>query len=121
MKKNAKRLLHAYGELLGIIFKEAPIMVILTFITAILLGLITPLSVYTNSHIFNDGLSVAKGELAFKQYIPFLVLFFFLEILPPVLSSIFLYGYVESRSVLILRTALRGKMLQKIKLSLIHI
>lgn len=110
-----KRLFYAYRELLGIIYKEAPVMVVLTFHAAILLGCVSPLSVYVNTHIFNDGLAVAEGSMSFGQYLPFLIAFFFLEAVPPVIDNIFIYGYVESRSVLILRTALRGRMLRKIK------
>lgn len=110
-----KRLFYAYRELLGIIYKEAPVMVVLTFHAAILLGCVSPLSVYVNTHIFNDGLAVAEGSMSFGQYLPFLIAFFFLEAVPPVIDNIFIYGYVESRFVLILRTALRGRMLRKIK------
>lgn len=110
-----KRLLQSYRKLLGILFKEAPVMVIMTFLTAIVLGLMTPLSVYVDSHIFNDGLAITQGRAVFQQYIPFLVLFFFLEILPPILNGIFLNGYVESRCMLIMRTTLKGELLKKLK------
>ena len=94
MKKNLARFFYAYRELLGIIFKEAPVMVVLTFVSAILLGCAAPLSVFVNSHIFNDGLAVAGGGMPFGRYVPYLVLFFLLETVPPVLSNIFIYGYV---------------------------
>ena len=91
-------------------------MVIMTFLAAILLGLFTPLSVYVNSHIFNDGIAIARGEMTFDQYIPFVILFVLLTILPPIIGWVFIYGYVEPRSLLVLRTvSMRGRMLQKIK------
>lgn len=110
-----KRLFKAYGELLGIIYGEAPIMVIMTFVVAILLGLATPLTVFVNKHIFDDGLAVAAGSLPFSQYVPYLVLFAIVSVLPGILSSVYIYNYVEKRSQLILRTAYKGRMLQKIK------
>lgn len=71
MKSKIKELLTAYKDLLGEIYREKPFMVIMTFLAAILLGLFTPLSVYVNSHIFNDGIAIARGEMTFGQYIPF--------------------------------------------------
>jgi ATP-binding cassette subfamily B protein len=109
-----KRLFKAYGDLLSVIYKEAPIMVVLTFIMAITAGLVTPLTIFVNEHIFNDGLAIAKGAMTFAQYTPYLVLFIIASILPSVIS-LFTYGYVEQRSMLILRTAYKGRMLQKIK------
>lgn len=110
-----KRLLKAYEDLLGTIYREAPIMVVLTFIAAIVSGLLTPLAIFVNSHIFNDGISVASGKMAFAQYIPYLVLFVIIAILPSIINEVFIYGYVEPRAQLIIRTTFRGKMLQKIK------
>lgn len=115
MKSKLKRLFKAYGQLIGVIFTQAPVMVILTFIVAILDGLMIPLSIYTNSHIFNDGLLVAQKIMPFRSYIPYIILFVVISILPSLINQVFIYGYVERRSQLILRTAFRGKMLQKIK------
>lgn len=115
MKSKIKELLTAYKDLLGEIYREKPFMVIMTFLAAILLGLFTPLSVYVNSHIFNDGIAIARGEMTFGQYIPFLILFVLLTILPPIIGWVFIYGYVQPRSLLVLRTSMRGRMLQKIK------
>ena len=115
MSQKLKRLFGAYRQLLGEIYKKAPIMVILTFVAAIAAGLVVPLSIFVNSHIFNDGLAVAGGQMSFGEYAPYLVLFAILAILPTLLTDLFIYGYVEPRSSLILRTSLRGRMLQKIK------
>jgi ATP-binding cassette subfamily B protein len=115
MKSKLQRLFKAYGELLGEIFKQAPVMVIMTFLASILNGLVIPLSIYTNSHIFNDGLLVAQQTITFNEYFPYIILFVVIAILPPLINDVFIYGYVERRSQLILRTAFRGRMLQKIK------
>lgn len=64
MKQKLKRLFSAYGNLLGVLYQSAPVMVIMTFVAAVVLGLIqTPLTLYVNSHIFNDGLLVAQGKI----------------------------------------------------------
>ncbi len=116
MKQKLKRLFSAYGFLLGTLYQTAPVMVIMTFVAAVLLGVIqTPLTLYVNSHIFNDGLLVAQGKMAFGQYSFLLVLFALTALLPPVVNDIFIGGYVQFRSLLILRSAFREKMLQKIK------
>lgn len=115
MKKKFKGLLKAYGQLLNEIYKKAPIMVILTFIMSIVIGLMTPLFIFVNTHIFNDGIAIAQGKMTFKEYTPYLVLFVVVTILPSVIELVFIYGYVQPRSMLILRTSLKGRMLQKIK------
>lgn len=115
MKEKLARLFKAYGELLSVIYEKAPIMVVLTFLAAIAIGLTAPFSIFVNSHIFNDALLVAQGNMTFAEYTPFIVLFILLAILPPLLNNVFVYGYVEPRSQLILRTSFRGRMLQKIK------
>ncbi|NLC20084.1 MAG: ABC transporter ATP-binding protein, partial [Clostridiales bacterium] len=109
-----KRIFMAYKELIGIIYAEAPIMVVLTFACSIISGFLTPLGVYINRNVFDGGLAVAKGEMTFSEYSIFLVLFIIIAILPSVLSE-FIYVYVERRSLLILRTAYKSRMLQKLK------
>ena len=71
---NMKRILAAYKDLLSIIYAKAPVMVILTFLVSITLGLISPLSVFVNQRIFDGGLAVAGGEIAFSNYSVYLVL-----------------------------------------------
>ena len=116
MKQKLKRLFSAYGFLLGTLYQTAPVMVIMTFVAPVLLGVTQPqLTLYANSHIFNDGLLVAQGKMAFGQYSFLLVLFALTALLPPVVNDIFIGGYVQFRSLLILRSAFREKMLQKIK------
>lgn len=109
-----KRILIAYKDLLGIIFADAPIMVIVTFVCAIVSGLLTPLGVYVNQNVFDGGLAVANGELAFGDYSIFLILFVIVAILPNILGGI-TYNYVQPRSLLILRTTYKARMLKKLK------
>ena len=115
MKQKLTRLFKAYGELLGEIYQQAPVMVVLTFVAAIIIGLFTPLTIFVNAHIFNNGIAVAQGQMTFAQYTPYIILFVLVAILPNIITNIFIYGYVEPRALLILRTAFRGRMLQKIK------
>jgi ATP-binding cassette subfamily B protein len=110
-----RRILKAYRELLGILFAESPLVVMAAFAAAILCGVMGPLSVWVNSNIFNRGLDVASGRLPFASYLPYLVLFAVLALLPALIEGFFVYNYVNPRCQLILRTAYKGKMLQKLK------
>jgi ATP-binding cassette subfamily B protein len=109
-----KRILTAYKDLLGIIFAEAPVMVILTFFCSIISGLVTPAGVYIHQHVFDGGLAVAKGEMTFAGYSFYLVLFIVIAILPSVIGGV-VWNYVQPRSLLILRTAYKERMLKKLK------
>src|SRR5215471_14525185 len=109
-----KRILTAYKDLLGIIYAKAPVMVALSFICTITKGLLAPLGVYVNRNVFDGGLAVARGELVFANYSIYLVLFVIIAILPSLLTG-FVFSYVEPRSLLILRTAYKERMLKKLK------
>ena len=109
-----KRILSAYEDLLGIIYAEAPIMVVLTFVLSIISGLLTPIGIYVNQNVFDRGLAVANGELLFSDYSVFLVLFVVIAILPTIINGV-LWNYVQPHSLLILRTAYRERMLKKLK------
>jgi len=109
-----KRIFAAYKDLIGIIFAEAPVMVVITFVCTIVSGLLTPLGVYINQNVFDGGLAVANKEMAFSEYSVFLVLFVIAAILPSVISGI-VFNYVQPRSLLILRTAYKARMLKKLK------
>ena len=109
-----KRILAAYKDLIGIIYAQAPVMVILTFLAAIISGALSPLGVLVNQRIFDGGLAVAGGEMAFSGYSRYLVLFVVIAILPTLLNG-YLWNYVENTSLLILRTAYKSRMLQKLK------
>lgn len=109
-----KRILLAYKDLISIIYSEAPVMVVITFICTIFSGLITPLSIYVNQNVFDGGIAVARSELPFSEYSIFLILFVALAIIPSIING-FIYAYVEPRSLLILRTAYKSRMLKKLK------
>jgi len=109
-----KRIFMAYKDLLSIIFAEAPLMVVITFVCTIISGLLTPLGVYINQNVFDGGLAVARKEITFSEYSIFLVLFVVLAILPSIMDGI-IFSYVEPRSLLILRTAYKSRMLKKLK------
>lgn len=109
-----RRIFRAYKDLIGIIYAEAPVMVVITFIFTIINGVLTPLSVYINQNVFDGGLAVAKNEMAFSEFSIFLVLFVIMAILPSVIGG-FIFTYVEPRSLLILRTAYKSRMLKKLK------
>ena len=109
-----KRILAAYKDLIGIVFARAPVTVVLTFCISITLGLFAPLGVYVNRNIFDGGLAVARGETAFSDYYIFLVLFVTVAVLPQIFHGV-IWNYVEPRSLLILRTAYKERMLKKLK------
>lgn len=109
-----KRILVAYKDLLSIIFDKAPIMVVLTFLLSITSGLLTPLGVYVRQHIFDDGLAVAEGHMTFSSYSYYLALFIVIALLPSIIDGV-IYNYVQPRSLLILRTSYKERMLKKLK------
>lgn len=109
-----KRILTAYKDLLGIIFTEAPVMVVLTFCLSIVGGLLVPVGIYINQNVFDGGLAVARGELDFSNYSVFLILFVIIAILPSVMNGI-IYKYVQPNSLLIFRTVYKARMLKKLK------
>jgi ATP-binding cassette subfamily B protein len=113
-EQRVKRILTAYKDLLGIIFSEAPMMVIVTIIFSILYGLLTPIGVYVNQNVFDGGLAVARGDLEFSDYWIFLALFVIIAMLPSIIDGI-IFNFVEPRSLLILRTVYKARMLKKLK------
>lgn len=114
MKDKLKLLFKSYGDLLKIIWVKSPHLVWSTFAVSILAGFMQPLLTWSSSHIFDDGLKVAAGDLLFVQYIPYLVIFAVVSILPQILD-VYIFQYVEHNSLLILRTSYRDKMLKKLK------
>ena len=109
-----KRIFTAYKDLISIIFNDAPLIVILTFICTIVNGLLTPIGVYVNQNVFDGGLAVARGEMVFADYAIFIVLFVIIAILPEVLSGI-IFSYIQPHSLLTLRTTYKARMLKKLK------
>lgn len=112
--KNVSTLIDAYRYLLKILLRNAPAIVILVFGLAILSGLLTPFGVFVNSNLFNLSLEVAQNEVNFSALTPFLLLFV-ISALAPNLIDLFINGFAEARSQLVLRSAFRGEMLQKLK------
>ncbi len=110
-----KRICRAYREIIGVLFAESPFIVILTFASAVVSGLITPLSVWVNGRILDLGLLTASGEMGFLSYLPYLVLFVILGLAPVLVGDILSNSYIRPRCQLILRTAYKGKMLRKLK------
>ncbi|HML46192.1 MAG TPA: hypothetical protein PKE04_05520, partial [Clostridia bacterium] len=85
------------------------------FFCATVTGLRSPLNAWVNQHIFDDGLAVASGEMAFAAFAPYLALLIATTLLPSLLQSLLVYGLVQPRMLLILNTAYKGKMLEKLK------
>jgi len=110
-----KTVVKAYKDLLGILFVEIPKTVILVILAAIISGLLSFLTVWVNSRIFNLGLSVVSGDIQFTAYIPYLVLFAMITIVPPLLHDLFNYTYAEPKCQLVIRTVFKGKMRKKLK------
>jgi ATP-binding cassette subfamily B protein len=94
---------------------EAPTMVILTFVTAFGLGVMRLLTLVVNRHIFDQGLALAQGQMTFDRYLVTLVAFVLLALLPPILRNVYIYGFVQPRALLILRTAFKSRMLKKLE------
>lgn len=109
-----QRIFKAYKDLIGILFGEAPWLVILTFLCTIVSGILAPVSIYASQNVFDGGLAVARGDMKMEDYAVFLVLFVAAAILPQILDG-FIFQFVEPRSQLILKTAYRARMLRKLK------
>jgi ATP-binding cassette subfamily B protein len=63
-----KRIYRAFKEILGTIFGTNLLVVLSVFGSAVLTGVITPISVWVNSLIFDRGIMVASGDLPFQSY-----------------------------------------------------
>ena len=109
------RIIRAYRNVLGVLFKENPFLVISTFIAAIIAGALPFASVVINSEIIDMGLLVASGEVAFGDYLPLIAAFAFVMLLPIFVGDLFVYCYALPRTQLIIRTKYKGKMLDKLK------
>lgn len=107
-------IINAYQRLLKFLFKEIPVLLLMTFLSSILCGLTMPLLLIVNAHIFNDGLAVAQGKMTFSQYSCYIILFFILSLAPVILNNIFINGYVDAKVKLILRTKLKARLLDKV-------
>jgi len=109
-----KELMRAYRELFSILLEESPFIVVAAFAVSMLAGVVVPIFVWVNGVVFDYAIYVASGEASFEMIVPYLGLFAVLMMIPSV-TRLFMYGYIEPRSLLILRTTYKGKMLQKLK------
>lgn len=114
-KHNLRRVIRAYRDLLGILYPQAPAMVVSVFLIAIALGGLQFLRVLVHRRIFDDGLALAKGLIPYRAYVPYILAFVGLAVIPGVLERVYIWGFVESRSMLILRTAFKSRMLEKLR------
>ena len=110
-----KTLFRAYNRLMGILFKEAPLPVIMTILMSVVVGAIPPISLWVNQQIFDKGIGVAQGEISFAGYTPILLMFSIINITPLFIRNIYINGYVRMRSQLIFRSTFKSKMLKKCK------
>ncbi len=109
-----RKVLATYRQLLGILCRDAPVMVALAFIASVIAGLMPPLYVFASQHVFDDGLRVAQGQLTFAAYLPYLALFLAATILPNIIQNLYIYGFVEPRAMMIFSTSYKGEMLKKL-------
>ncbi|MCL1997729.1 MAG: ABC transporter ATP-binding protein/permease [Turicibacter sp.] len=109
-----KRVFRAYWDILGVMFLEAPVMVVSALVGIVGMGALVPFGIFVNQNVFDGGLAVARGELAFADYQIFLVMLVGVLLLPEILRM-FISVYVDQRSQLVLRTAYRERILKKLK------
>ena len=110
-----KRLLSIYINLIGLVFAENPFIVIAAFVSVTLTGCAVPVTVWVTGRLFCLAPLVASGDMAFQAFSPYLALFVVLTMLPVVAGDLFLDSYVQPNVSLILKSALKGRMLQKLK------
>lgn len=114
-KRDLRRIWRAYRELLGILSEEAPLMVISVFACSFGLGGMRLLSILINSRVFDDGIALAQGRITFQEYLPSVVFFVLLSTLPGLVQGVYIFGFVEPRALLILRTSFKSRMLEKLR------
>lgn len=57
-----KKILKAYRNLLSILYKQSPVMVMMVFIFSVIGGLISPITIYINQQVFNNAIAVANQQ-----------------------------------------------------------
>lgn len=112
--KAVRKMLSTYRKLLTIIGREAPVMVTMTFLLSLLIGGIQFFGAVVNRHIIDDGLLVAQGGMSFQAYAPWLVALLVTLLGPSLMDDLYIFGYVEPRSQMILNTSYKGEMLKKL-------
>ena len=110
-----KAVVKAYKDLFKVLFAEIPKTVILVLLAAVIGGFLSFLTVWVTGRIFNLGLNVVSGDIQFSAYVPYLMIFAVITIVPPLLLDLFNYSYAEPKCQLVLRTVYKGRMLQKLK------
>ena len=110
-----KRIQSAYKDLFTILSSTNPFLVPLAFVLAVLSGVLPPVFVLASERLMTDGLSIARGELAFSAIVPTMLVFIVSAVLPDLLNLL-QHGLcgTPARS-LIFRSAYKGRMLQKLK------
>ena len=108
------RIQSAYKDLFTILSSTNPFLVPLAFALAILSGVLPPVFVLASERLMTDGLSIARGELAFSAIVPTMLIFIVSAVLPDLLNLL-QQVYVEPQTELIFRSAYKGRMLQKLK------
>lgn len=109
-----KRIQSAYKDLFTILSSTNPFLVPLAFALAVLSGVLPPVFVLASERLMTDGLSIARGELAFSAIVPTMLIFIVSAVLPDLLNLL-QQVYVEPQTELIFRSAYKGRMLQKLK------
>ena len=110
-----KRIFKAYSQIFRILAANGPFLIVAAFISAIIAGVASPLLLVINSQVFNMGLQVAAGEMGFSAYLPYLVLYVILALLPVLVGDVFVSSFIKPRCRLVLRTAYKGMLLKKLK------
>lgn len=112
--KYIKRIYTTYKYLLGIIYKETRLLVIIPVAASVVSGFLSPLTIYVQGAILDGGMAVAAGTAKLIELAPMMILLV-ITALAPRLYELYTFGYVEQRTLLILRSVFRGRMLEKIK------
>ena len=106
-----KKIVFAYKEIFSLIWSLHPVFLITVILFAIVTGFLSFFSIQINAIIFNSIL-----QLSYLQDIFLYLLFFVLILIFPVLiKEVFLNGYAEPKVLLILRTSMKMKMIEKLK------
>jgi len=111
-----KKTINAYRKLFKILARTDVALIYLTFFSAIITGIIFPLSMWLNSKLINKALLVATNEMRIMDYIPYLILFLITAIIPVFIGGLFIYSYITPKCTLLFRTAYKKELLKKLKI-----
>ena len=110
-----KKILMRYREIIGIIWSSSKFVVISAFLASVIAGLCIPFSISVNADILNRGIDLAQGTAEWSEYIPILLAFLIVNLLPTLVGDLFIFGYIEPRTLLILRTDFKASLLGKLE------